>query len=138
MIESADRAAEGRPRLAGKRAVVTGSSSGIGREIALYLAAQGASVVVNARGSRGDGAAALDAVVSEIRSAGGNAIGFRGAVDDPASAAELIAACVKQFGNIDILINNAGIVSPESLGPVAKCSLEEWDETLKVNLSGAF
>ncbi|MET0657483.1 MAG: SDR family NAD(P)-dependent oxidoreductase [Steroidobacteraceae bacterium] len=133
-----DQVATGKPRLAGKRAVVTGSSSGIGRDIALLLAAEGASVVVNARGTRGGGAGAIDAVVDEIRAAGGRAIAFRGAVDDPAVAGELIDECVKHFGGIDILINNAGIVSPQSLGPVTRCSLEEWEQTLKVNLNGPF
>ena len=125
-------------KLAGKRAIVTGSTTGIGREIALYLAAQGARVVVNARGARQGGIGAIDAVVDEIRTNGGSAIGVAGAVDDPKFAAHLVEECVRQLGGIDILINNAAILIPEALGPVGDCSLDAWEQTLRVNLFGPF
>ena len=125
-------------KLKGKRAVVTGSSMGIGRDIALLLAAEGAQVVVNARGTGEAGKGAIDSVVDEIRAAGGTAVGVAGAVDDPVFAVELIEQCVKQFGGIDILVNNAAILSPEALGPATDCPLETWDRTLKVNLNGPF
>ena len=118
-------------KLKGKRVVVTGSSMGIGRKIALLMAKEGAQVVINAR--RSD---AVIAVVTEILAQGGTAIGVAGAVDDPAFAKELIAQCVDQFGGIDVLVNNAAILSPEALGPVTDCSLETWDQILRVNLSG--
>ena len=118
-------------KLKGKRIVVTGSSMGIGREIALLLAVEGAQVVINAR--RSD---AVDTVVAEIRAKGGTAVGVVGAVDDPAFAKELIAQCVSQFGGIDVLVNNAAILSPEALGPVTECSQEMWEQILRVNLNG--
>lgn len=125
-------------KLKGKRAVVTGSTTGIGRDIALYLAAQGAQVVINARGTRKGGLGAIDAVVDEIRSRGGMAIGVAGAVDDPSFAEKLVAQCVEQFGGIDILINNAAILIPEALGPIGNCSPEAWEQTMRVNLFGPF
>jgi 3-oxoacyl-[acyl-carrier protein] reductase len=125
-------------KLKGKKAIVTGSSFGIGQHIALRLAAEGASVIVNARGSGPTGKGAIDAVVEEIRSKGGTAVGVAGAVDDPAFAKELIEQCVKHFGGIDILVNNAAILSQESLGPVDKCPVDMWEKILKVNLSGPF
>ena len=125
-------------KLKGKRAIVTGSSAGIGREIALLLAAQGASVAINARGSGPKGIAAVDEVVDEIRAKGGIAIGVAGAVDDPKFAQELVEQCVSQFGGIDILINNAAIYGVETIGPIDQCSVEAWEETLRVNLSGPF
>ena len=117
-------------RLKDKRAVVTGSSAGIGRSIALALAAEGASVVLNARGG-----AAVDAVVEEIRGAGGKAVGLAGSVSEPEFADALVACCIDSFGGIDILINNAGVYNPV---PAGKCSLELWRETLAINLDGAF
>lgn len=117
-------------RLKGKRAVVTGSSAGIGRSIAIALAAEGVSVVINARGR-----AAIDAVVAEIRDAGGRAEGIAGSVSDPVLAEDLIGGCVDRFGGIDILVNNAGVYDPH---PAGRCSLETWRETMATNLDGAF
>jgi 3-oxoacyl-[acyl-carrier protein] reductase len=117
-------------RLAGKRAVVTGSSSGIGRSIAHALAQEGACVVINARGAE-----AVQTVVEEIRATGGTASGMPGAVNDVAFAEKLVQHCVDQFGGIDILINNAGVYTAEG---AAKCSPETWRETLDINLNAAF
>lgn len=124
--------------LAGKNAVVTGSSNGIGRAIASFFAAQGANVVLNARGSGERGAAALADAVDEARAKGVKAIGIGGAVDDPAVAEQLIARCVSEFGGIDILVNNAGIFDHETIGPVDGCSLDAWHRTVSTNLNGAF
>jgi 3-oxoacyl-[acyl-carrier protein] reductase len=122
-------------RLTGKRVVITGSSSGIGRSIALLIAKEGASVVVNARGTGESGTKAIDDVVSEIRSAGGVAIGVPGAVNNRAFAEELVASCIREFGGIDILINNAGAYGSES---VAECPLDTWHQLMDVNLNSAF
>ena len=125
-------------RLKGKRALVTGSSRSIGRAIARLLATEGAQVVVNARGSDSTGLRAIDEVVDEIRASDGIAIGLAGTVDDPDSAKRLIDGCVTAFGGIDILINNAGIYSIESVGPLIECSEEAWRQTLSINLNGVF
>jgi NAD(P)-dependent dehydrogenase (short-subunit alcohol dehydrogenase family) len=125
-------------RLKGKTAIITGSSSGIGRATALLYAAEGANVVINARGSGPTGTGAIDQVVKQIRSAGGNAIGVPGAVDDPAFADDIVARCIDAFGKIDILVNNAAIYSGEAIGPVHLCSIGEWNRTLRVNLDGMF
>ena len=117
-------------RLVGKRAVITGSSSGIGRAIANALAKEGARVVINARGTK-----AVQDAVEEIRAGGGTASGMPGAVNDAAFAERLIQHCVDEFGGIDILINNAGVYTAEA---AARCSLETWRETLDINLNAAF
>jgi NAD(P)-dependent dehydrogenase (short-subunit alcohol dehydrogenase family) len=124
--------------LHGKTAIVTGSSTGIGRAIAEELARQGARVVINARGSRAAGVAEIDSVVQDIRNAGGEAIGVAGAVDDPAFASTLVNACMDSFGRLDILINNAGIYSDQAIGPVDQCSIDEWRRIMSVNLDAVF
>jgi 3-oxoacyl-[acyl-carrier protein] reductase len=120
-------------RLKGKRAIVTGSSAGIGKSIALMLAAEGASVVINARG-----ADKMNAVVAEIRGAGGTAIGVAGPVDDERFCNELIDRCVGEFGGLDILINNAAVYSIEAIGQLSACSTAEWMRIMGVNLHAPF
>lgn len=129
----AERQAGG--RLAGRSAVVTGSSSGIGRAIAMLLAAEGARVVVNGSGTTDASAAAIRHAVEEIRDNGGTAIGAAARIEDPDEAGRLIAQCVDTFGSIDILINNAAVFA---LTTVADCPLEQWRRTLDVNLDGVF
>jgi NAD(P)-dependent dehydrogenase (short-subunit alcohol dehydrogenase family) len=124
--------------LANKRVVVTGSSSGIGRSIALYFADQGAKVVINARGSGANGKQALKEVVSSIQGNGGTAVSIAAPIDDPESAKSIIDCCVDHFGGIDILVNNAAILSPSSLGPAGDCPIDEWNQVLQINLNGAF
>src|SRR5882672_9535581 len=92
-------------KLAGKVAVVTGASKGIGAAIAKHLAAEGASVVVNYASSK-EGA---DSVVSEITKNGGKAIAVKGDVSKKADIDSLFAETVKKFDRLDILVNNAGI-----------------------------
>src|SRR5688572_7467344 len=92
--------------LEGKVAIVTGASRGIGRAIALRLASEGASVVVNYRGQTG---AAEDAV-AEIHSSSGQAVALQADVSDPAAAERLAAQTLTRFGRIDVLINNAGLM----------------------------
>ena len=91
--------------LSGKVAIVTGASRGIGRETALTLAGYGATVIVNYCGSKDK----AEAVVEEIKAAGGNAKAYQGDVSDFDVAKEMITSVKKEFGSIDILVNNAGI-----------------------------
>ena len=117
--------------LAGKIALVTGSSRGIGRAIALDLAASGASVVVNYR----QDAAAADAVVEQIRAAGGDAIAIQADVSEPEQAQGLVAATVGKFGRIDILVNNAGTTRD---GLLMRMSEADWDALMDTNVKSVF
>src|SRR3954470_5437865 len=92
-------------KLAGKTAVVTGASKGIGAAIAKHLAAAGASVVVNYASSR----AGAEKVVAEITAAGGRAVAIQADVAKPFDIARLFAETKRAFGGLDILVNNAGV-----------------------------
>ncbi len=116
--------------LAGKVALVTGAGRGIGRTIALRLAARGAKVVVNNLSPDRNAE-----VCEAIRAAGGEAAGVVGSVDDPAVAEACVKAAVEGFGRLDIVVNNAGITRD---GLLARMSDEQWAEVLQVNLTGAF
>jgi NAD(P)-dependent dehydrogenase (short-subunit alcohol dehydrogenase family) len=113
--------------VAWRSAIVTGASSGIGRATALLLAANGAAVVV--AGRRPD---AVDAVVEEIRQAGGSAEGSVGDVGDPDSAREAVAIAGR-LGPLGIAVNNAGIGVPAAL--LAELPLESWDLMIATNLT---
>jgi 3-oxoacyl-[acyl-carrier protein] reductase len=117
--------------LTGKVAVVTGSSRGIGRAIAIMLARQGAKVVVNSAKSP----EAAEAVVQEIRAAGGEAINVTANVAEQADADRLIKAAIDTFGRLDILVNNAGTTRDTLL---MRMSEADWDAVLNLNLKGAF
>ncbi|WP_395710046.1 SDR family NAD(P)-dependent oxidoreductase [Reyranella sp.] len=117
--------------LHGKVALVTGAGKNIGRAIALTLARDGATILVNGRVDK----AAVDGVVGEIKAAGGNAIAAMGDVSDPAVAPRLAAEAEKQLGGIDILVSNAGLRRQTSF---LDMSFEEWREILSVALDGAF
>ena len=114
-----------------KVAVVTGSSRGIGRAIALRLAAGGAKVVVNYRGNE----SAAAEVVDQIQAAGGEALAVQADVSDPAQAEALIASAKKAYGRIDILVNNAG-TTRDTL--IMRMSEEDWDVVIDTNLKGTF
>jgi 3-oxoacyl-[acyl-carrier protein] reductase len=120
-----------RNELSGYVAVVTGSARNIGRSIALELAAAGAAVMVNTR----RGGPAADAVVAEIRGAGGRAELQPADVSSPEGAAQLIASAVDHFGRLDILVNNASVRRETDF---AQLEYQEWREILAVTLDGAF
>ncbi|HEY9548233.1 MAG TPA: SDR family oxidoreductase [Kiloniellaceae bacterium] len=117
--------------LAGKVAIVTGASSGIGRATAKLFAEEGASLVIAARGQPG-----LEAVVAEIEGAGGQAVAVAGDVRDEALAQELVRTAVERFGGLDIAVNNAGTLG--EMAPVAELSTAGWRDTIDANLTSAF
>jgi 3-oxoacyl-[acyl-carrier protein] reductase len=117
--------------LAGRAALVTGGSRGIGRAIALRLGERGAAVVVNY--ARNEGAARE--VVDRIVGRGGQAVAAQGDIGAGQSAEALVKQTVAAFGKIDILVNNAGIIRD---GLVVRMSDEDWDAVLTTNLRGAF
>ena len=125
--------------LDGKVVLVTGAGGGIGRDIALMAAAEGAAVVVNDLGASlkgtGQTETAAQKVVAEIRAAGGDAIADGGNVTDPDAARAMIEAGVKEFGRIDAVVNNAGILRD---GFFHKMTYEDFDAVVKVHLYGAF
>ena len=117
--------------LAGKVALVTGASRGIGRAIALRLAKDGASVVVNYAGS----AAQAHETVTAIEKSGGRALAVQADVSQVAEVRRLIGACVGAFGRLDVLVNNAGVMFTKPLVDVGE---EEFDRLFGVNVKGAF
>jgi len=125
--------------LEGQVVLVTGAGGGIGRDIALMAAAEGAAVVVNDLGASlkgvGQTVTAAQAVVDEIKAAGGSAIADGGSVADPDAARAMVKAAVKEFGRIDAVVNNAGILRD---GYFHKMSYEDFDAVVKVHLYGAF
>jgi len=116
-------------KLAGKVAVVTGASKGIGAAIAKHLAAEGASVVVNYASSK----AGADKVVSEITSAGGKAVAVQGDVAKKADIERLFAETKKAFGRLDILVNNAGIYE---FSPLENVTEEHFHKHFNLNVLG--
>ncbi|MFN8625167.1 MAG: SDR family oxidoreductase [Candidatus Binatia bacterium] len=125
--------------LEGKVAVVTGSGRGVGREIALSMAAQGAKVVVNDLGVSADGTGesepVADAVVREIKAGGGEAVANGDSVAEAKGAERIVDTAIDTFGKIDVLVNNAGILRDRMIWNMAD---EEWDLVMKVHLYGHF
>jgi 3-oxoacyl-[acyl-carrier protein] reductase len=115
----------------GRVALVTGGSRGIGRAIALRLAADGHAVVVN---YSANSSAATD-VVSAIESAGGRAIAAKGDVSDPEQVGQVFDLISAEFGNVDVLVNNAGITKDNLL---LRMSQEDFDSVIQTNLRSAF
>lgn len=111
-------------------AVITGASRGIGRSIALALAAQGATIVAVDMDQ-----ATTDAVVAELQATGAKALAVVGNVTVPADVERMFAAATEAFGRVDILVNNAGITRD---GLLMRMKDEDWDAVLNVNLKGAF
>lgn len=125
--------------LEGRVALVTGSGRGIGREIALKLAAEGARVVVNDAGGdpQGEGADQTPAVevCEAIRASGGTAIADHGDVSDPDAASAMVQRALDEFGRIDAVVNNAGILRDRM---VFSTQDEDWDAVIAVHLRGHF
>ncbi|MGQ0825454.1 MAG: SDR family oxidoreductase [Actinomycetota bacterium] len=123
----------------GRVVIVTGAGRGIGRAHALAFAAEGARVVVNDLGVAADGHGAdswpAQLVVDEIRSTGGEAIANTDDVADWAGAAKLIEAAIAHFGDVHVLVNNAGFVRDSMLFTMSE---EEWDAVVRVHLKGHF
>lgn len=117
--------------LTGKIALVTGAGSGIGKAIALELAKQGATVIVNYMHSK----TGADAVVEEIVAMGGNAEAIQCSVNEYDAVADMIKDVAKRYGRIDILVNNAGITKDNLLMMMKE---EEFDDVIDVNLKGTF
>lgn len=122
-----------------KVVVVTGSGGGIGRDIALAMAAAGAKVVVNDIGTsttgEGTDAGPAQKVVDEIKAAGGQAVANTDSVSEAVSAARIVQCAVDSFGRIDGIVNNAGILRDRFFH---KMSLDEWDAVIKVHLYGGY
>ncbi|RRA48902.1 3-oxoacyl-[acyl-carrier-protein] reductase [Acidipila sp. EB88] len=116
--------------LHGKIALVTGASQGIGRSIALALAAQGARVALAARNVE-----KLEAVAAEIQAAGGEAHPYAIDVSSEASIKDVAKTLVSTYGQVDILINNAGITRD---GLMMRMKRADWDAVLETNLTGTF
>lgn len=117
--------------LEGKIALVTGAARGIGRAIALALAADGAAVIVNYNGSR----ERAEQVVEEIRALGVNAVSYQCNVADTAAVDAMIKEVIKTYGRLDILVNNAGITRDNL---IMKMSEEDFDAVINANLKGCF
>ncbi|CAH0215677.1 3-oxoacyl-[acyl-carrier-protein] reductase FabG [Peribacillus sp. Bi96] len=117
--------------LEGKKALVTGASRGIGREVALEFARQGADVAINYSGSE----AKANEVVDEIRALGRKAFAVQCDVANSESVTSMIKEVVEQFGRVDILVNNAGITRDNLL---MRMKEDEWDSVINTNLKGVF
>lgn len=119
--------------------IVTGAGSGLGKSHALEFARRGGKVVVNDLGGSvdgtGSGAAAADLVVKEIEEAGGTAVPNYDSVSTPEGGEGIVQSALDNFGRVDVVINNAGILRDRSL---VKMSPEEWDAVLDVHLRGAY
>jgi NAD(P)-dependent dehydrogenase (short-subunit alcohol dehydrogenase family) len=119
--------------------IVTGAGRGIGREYALMLASHGAKVIVNDLGGTRDGTGAdqgpADEVVAEIKAAGGEAVANGSDVSNFAEAKQMIEQAVDTYGQLDVLINNAGILRDRMLVNMTE---EEWDAVIQVHLKGTF
>ena len=118
-------------RLKGKAAIVTGGSRGIGRGVSIGLGAAGADVAVNYRGNKQE----ADEVAGNIRESGGRAIAIRADVSDRHEVQDMFATVQREFGGVDVLVNNAGICPFQDFLTMPE---ELWDQVQSVNLKGTF
>jgi NAD(P)-dependent dehydrogenase (short-subunit alcohol dehydrogenase family) len=123
----------------GRVVIVTGAGRGLGRSYALAFAREGAKVVVNDLGTtlsgEGRDTATAQKVVDEIRAAGGQAVANGDDVSEWDSAKRIVDAAVENFGGLDVVVNNAGVVRDRMF---VSATLDEWDATMKVHLRGHF
>lgn len=117
-------------RLSGKVSIITGAASGIGKATAIRFGQEGAKVVVCDLNAAG-----IDAVVSEVIAAGGEAVGFIVNVTDKAQIAEMVEGVKAKYGRIDVLVNNAGIVADAQL---IKMTEDQFDRVIDINLKGVY
>ncbi|OOQ62121.1 SDR family oxidoreductase [Mucilaginibacter pedocola] len=118
-------------KLKGQAAIVTGADSGIGKAVAIALAAAGAKVLINHIGQHDK----ADKVVDEITKAGGKAFEFHADVSKEDEVKAMFAAIIKKYGSIDILVNNAGLQEDAAL---VDMTLEQWNKVISINLTGQF
>jgi 3-oxoacyl-[acyl-carrier protein] reductase len=118
-------------RLAGKVALVTGGSRGLGRGIAEGFAQEGADIIVNYVRD----AAAAAAVVAKVKAAGADAIAVQADVGDESAVRSMVDTGIEKFGTIDVVVNNAGLLNSV---PLAEMSVETWDEMIRTHLRGMF
>ena len=118
-------------KLDNKVAIITGAATGIGQAIAITMAREGASVVVDYVGKPGT----ADDTIHQIESAGGKALAVEADVSQPDQVANLIGSAVSTFGKLDIFVNNAGI---EYKHPITEFPLDQWNKIIAVNLTGPF
>lgn len=111
-----------------KVVVITGASSGLGEEMARDLASKGAKVVLGARRAE-----KLETIAGEIKSAGGDAAYFATDVTSESDVSALVQTAIDTFGRIDVMINNAGLMS---LAPMSSLKVEEWDRMIDINIKG--
>ncbi len=118
-------------RLEGKAVLVTGASRGIGREVALELAREGANVAINYAGSEAKAAE----VAEEIKTMGREAIVIQADVSNPEAVDAMVKETIEVFGKLDILVNNAGITKDNLL---MRMKESDWDDVININLKGVF
>ncbi len=117
--------------LDGSVAVVTGAGTGIGREIALRMGAEGATVVLTGRSTSG-----MEEVADKIRAEGRQALVLPMDLRDPASIEDAAQRALQEFGRVDVLVNNSGVGGPSK--PLTEIGTDEWEDTFAVNVTGAF
>ncbi|KWU68534.1 glucose 1-dehydrogenase [Priestia megaterium] len=117
--------------LEGKVVVITGSSTGLGKSMAIRFATEKAKVVVNYRSKEEE----ANSVLEEIKKVGGEAIAVKGDVTVESEVINLVQSAIKEFGKLDVMINNAGMENPVSSHEM---SLSDWNKVIDTNLTGAF